>query len=131
MKQRNDLAGANSSERSEQEGAAVAIYDLTFPQIGEFRAMWLAEEWIEQNGYTVGSCQGGAPRGIMPAGYAVMKWRNLSQQDRAALYGQMTGDMRNGPVRVAIIRALPTPESTPGADSRERDGQMKKEGCDG
>jgi hypothetical protein len=98
-------ASSGSSEAVQSTDAAAPIH-MTFPQIGTFRAMTLAEEWLEANGYTVGSCQRGSPRGIMPAGYAVMKWRNLSPAERDQLSGRMTGDMRNGPVIIEITRPL-------------------------
>jgi hypothetical protein len=75
----------------------------TFDQKGDFAACYAAESWLHESGYSAGSMQRGAPRGIMRGDVLIAKWRNLSPQDRAALDGQMTGDMRNGPVTVEIF----------------------------
>ena len=81
---------------------------ITFPQIGEFRACCLAEEWCEERGISVGRMQGGDPRGLMRGDFDIQKWRNLNDNERAALHGKMTGNMREGPV---IIEMFDEPET--------------------
>jgi hypothetical protein len=62
------------------------------PQPGDtpFQCLWRVEAELERRGFSIGPCQGTMPRGIMPAEYAVAKWRNLSKQERAELAGVMT-----------------------------------------
>ena len=75
---------------------------LLFQQVGEFEACRAAEKWLAQNGYSVGRMQAGSPRGILKGDIDIMKWRNLSAEERAALHGRMTGNMRHGPVTIVI-----------------------------
>jgi len=73
-----------------------------FNEAGDFNAVNAAEKWCAENGISVGRMQRGDPRGLMYGDFDIQKWRNLDAKDRAALHGQMTGDMRNGPVVVRI-----------------------------
>ena len=75
-----------------------------FRQQGTFAALREAEQWCDDNGYSVGDLQRGAPRGILKGEYAISKWRNLDANDIAALDGQMVGDFRDGPVVVEIFQ---------------------------
>lgn len=75
----------------------------TFHEQGDFAAADAAEAWLHENGYSVGSSQRGAPRGIMRGDVLIAKYRNLTPRERAALDGQMTGDMRSGPVVIEIF----------------------------
>ena len=77
----------------------------TFKQSGDFQAMYAAEAWCAENGVSVGSTQRGDPRGLLYGDFMIAKWRNLDAAERAELHGQMTGDMRNGPVQVSICDA--------------------------
>lgn len=45
---------------------------------------------LEDAGFAVGRNQASSPRGLMFGNYDVMKWRNLSQNDRDALHGRIT-----------------------------------------
>jgi hypothetical protein len=74
----------------------------TFAQPGTFEAMRAAEAWCAQRGISVGSCERGSPRGLLYGEITIAKWRNLNRRERAELHGEMTGDMRNGPVHVSI-----------------------------
>ncbi|WP_250467671.1 hypothetical protein [Caballeronia sp. GAFFF2] len=67
-----------------------------------FEAVYSAEAWCAENGYSVGAAQQGAPRGLLRGDFAIAKWRNLSPAERLSLDGTMTGDMRNGPVTIHI-----------------------------
>jgi hypothetical protein len=79
----------------------------TFSGTGDFDAMRDAEDFLKLAGFSVASNQRGAPRGIMFGDYAISKWRNLREIERQSLHGQMTGDMRSGPVRVEIFENAP------------------------
>lgn len=83
------------------------MIEETFADAGDFRAMCAAEAWCDSRGISVGPCQRGAARGLMYGDHDIAKWRNLDQNDRDALDGVMTGDMRQGPVRIRIIDLMP------------------------
>ncbi|WP_185961250.1 hypothetical protein [Telmatospirillum sp. J64-1] len=68
------------------------MFEKIFPYDGTpFGAMWAAERWLAENGYSVGHSEKGSPRGILKGDYDIQKWRNLRPQDRAALDGEMIG----------------------------------------
>ena len=69
----------------------------------DFAAVDAAEKWIRENGYSVGSMQRGAPRGILKGDFDIAKWRNLNTKERAELDGLMEGG-RGGPVTIRIWR---------------------------
>lgn len=75
---------------------------VVFDQTGDFNACSAAEEWCEKNRVSVGRMQRGDPRGLRRGDFDIMKWRNLRQSDKDSLDGQMSGDMRNGPVTVLL-----------------------------
>lgn len=75
----------------------------TFHEQGDFAAQAAAKRWLHDRGYSVGAMQDWSPRGIMRGDIIIAKWKNLSLREKAMLDGQMTGDMRNGPVTVEIF----------------------------
>jgi hypothetical protein len=75
---------------------------VVFRNEGTFAAVGAAEDWCATYGLSVGSMERGMPRGIMFGKYTISKWRNLNRSERESLHGTMTGDMRNGPVIVAV-----------------------------
>lgn len=75
----------------------------TFHDQGEFAAKAAATQWLHENGYSVGSSCVGCPCGIMRGDVFIAKYRNLTPREKATLDGQMTGDMRNGPVVIEIF----------------------------
>lgn len=75
----------------------------TFHDQGDFAAQAAAKRWLHHNGYSVGIMQDGSPRGIMRGDVLIAKWKNLSLREKATLDGQMTGDMRAGPVVIEIF----------------------------
>jgi hypothetical protein len=81
----------------------MAFMIRTFDQPGDFAAQAAAKQWLHERGYSVGIMEADAPRGIMRGDVLIAKWCNLSPRERATLDGQMTGDMRNGPVTVEIF----------------------------
>ncbi len=76
-----------------------------FQQTGDFVAMHLAEDWCKDQGISVGSGERGRPRGLLRGDFTIAKWRNLNENERAALDGEMTGDMRNGPITIQMKAA--------------------------
>ncbi len=61
----------------------------------EFTSDKLAEQALRAAGFSVGTQQRGAPRGILHGNYLISKWRNLDRQHREMLHGEMN---RPGPV---------------------------------
>ena len=95
---------------------------ITFHDTGDFAAVRAAESWLSERGYSWGAMQQGAPSAIYKGRHLIGKWRNLSPGDRANADGQMTGDMRNGPVTITLKDgvALHLRRSDPCAGSRVR-----------
>lgn len=81
-------------------------FQKKFTATGDFKANKEAEEWCEEHGLSVGHMQGSAPRGILLGKVTIQKWRNLSEEDKDTLDGEMTGNMREGPV-VVTLKNLP------------------------
>jgi hypothetical protein len=73
----------------------------------DFSASRAAERFLKRAGFSVGREQRGAPRGILFGDYNIQKWRNLTEANRDALHGIMTGDMRSGPVSIIIFSIAP------------------------
>lgn len=66
----------------------------TFEKRDDFGAMYDAEEWLRQRGFSVGSPCRGYPRGILHGDYQIAKWRNLDRSEIIALHGVMRGNAR-------------------------------------
>jgi hypothetical protein len=88
--------------KGQASGDAAAPVIMVFALVGNFRANDAAERWLSDHGFSVGSMQRGSPRGIKHGDWSIAKWRNLPEEDRDALDGVMTGDMRNGPVTITL-----------------------------
>jgi hypothetical protein len=71
----------------------------------EWSACMAAELWCHENGISVGEMQGPAPRGLLRGDYDISKWRNMTANEKKELHGQMTGDWRNGPVKVELFKS--------------------------
>jgi hypothetical protein len=87
----------------------------------DFSGCHEAERWLDARGYSLGYMQGPSPRGILFGDYEIAKWRNLSAKEKAQLHGTMTGDMRNGPVSVALsnVDAEPAIVNPPHSGAQE------------
>jgi hypothetical protein len=85
------------------------VFESTVP----FGAMRAAERFLAERGFSCGENQRGAPRGILAGAYYVRRWSDLSDLERRALDGTMTGDMRLGPVTVTINHAATVRASWP------------------
>jgi|SRR5947209_12617624 len=84
-----------------------ADFIRTFDQTGDFAAMHAAERFLSERGFSVGSNQRGAPRGVMFGNYDIAKWRNLGADERLELHGTLIGDGRNGPLALRIYASAP------------------------
>lgn len=76
--------------------------EFIFDQEGTFKAKFAAEEWCREHGISYGSSCAMMPTGLLFGDYHIAKWRNLTALERKELHGEMTGDLRNGPVKIRI-----------------------------
>jgi hypothetical protein len=83
------------------------IDPIVFHDDEEFGASRKAISFLESRGFSVGRNQAHAPRGILFGAYDIQKWRNLRPHEREALHGEVTGDMRNGPVTIQLRENAP------------------------
>jgi hypothetical protein len=81
----------------------------TFSAEGDFDANTEAEDFLRTAGFSVGSMQRGAPRGIMFGECDISKWRNLRETEIQTLHGEMRAhrSFREGPITVIIFESAP------------------------
>lgn len=77
----------------------------------EFASDALAEEALKRAGFNVGSRERGAPRGILHGNYFISKWRNLDQQHREMLHGEMNRPDPVGTQTTVTLKAGHVPET--------------------
>ncbi len=82
----------------------------TFSQVGDFAACYAAKDWLRERGFSLGGMQADEPRAIWLGKCSISKWRGLSLAEKREMHGQMTGNQRNGPVRISICRGA-TPDA--------------------
>lgn len=75
--------------------------------IGDFAALRSAEKLLASAGFSMAPGCARQPTGLMFGDYAIAKWRNLSTQQRAGLHGVMTGDRREGPLKITLTDRCP------------------------
>lgn len=76
---------------------------IEFDQKGTFAALNAAEAWCRDNGISVGRSSATGPTALLFGKYDwIAKWRNLTENERKALHGIMTGDFREGPVIIEL-----------------------------
>ncbi|MGK0158800.1 hypothetical protein [Pseudomonas mosselii] len=78
------------------------VFTKTFDQEGTFQALYAAQNWLRENGYSYGSTCRDEPIGVMKGEWDIAKWRNLSRQDVAGLDGVLLGSPRNGPMELKL-----------------------------
>jgi hypothetical protein len=87
-----------------------AVFRRTFDGLKgvDFSAYNEAVEFLRQRGFSVGETCRGKPCGVMYGrDWDIAKWCNLTGDEQAQLHGTVTGEMRYGPVRVAIFWTAP------------------------
>lgn len=77
-------------------------FSKTFDQEGTFQALYAAQNWLRDNGYSYGSTCRGEPIGVLKGDYVIAKWRNLTRQEINELDGVVSGCPRNGPIKVQL-----------------------------
>lgn len=85
-------------------------FTKTFSEPGTFHALYAAQKWLAQNGYCFGSTCRGSPIGVLKGDFIIAKWRNLTKREIDQLDGELSGDMRNGPVTIHL-KAAPLREA--------------------
>lgn len=77
--------------------------EKTFKSTGTFTAINDATKWLQENGFSVGRMCSPDPIGFKKGDWNIMKWRNLSNDDRGMLDGRITSsDFREGDVIVTF-----------------------------
>ena len=73
--------------------------------MAEHEALRAAETWLKARGFSIGTMQSDAPRGVMLGDVRIAKWRNLDAEERADLHGHISAPgrtWRSGPVFIRI-----------------------------
>lgn len=73
---------------------------------GTFAALYAAQSFCSERGYSYGSLCGNDPVALIRGkGVLVAKWKNLTGKERAFVDGLITSpDFREGPVTVKLLR---------------------------
>jgi hypothetical protein len=77
-----------------------------FNQPGDFDAMYAAEHWLKDRGFSVGPSQVDSPRAIWHGDCDISKWRNLSPKERRNVHA-LLDDPRGGPARILLMPDAP------------------------
>jgi len=75
---------------------------IVFDNKGTFEAMYAAQQWCKDNGISYGSSCVSGPVGLLRGNYCIAKWHNLNHKERAQLDGTISGDLREGPVKIQL-----------------------------
>lgn len=81
---------------------------ILFAHLGTWAAKEACERFLRDRGFSIGISQAGAPRGVLFGNFGISKWRNLRQADRDGLHATVTGDGREGPLRLTVLPACPS-----------------------
>lgn len=80
---------------------------ITFTKPGDFQALYEAQAWCRENGFSMGSLCSPESVALMRGKVLIAKWRNLTVEERERIHGKMTGpDFRNGPVTIEIYEQI-------------------------
>ena len=73
---------------------------------GTFESMYAAQHWLTEKGYGYGSSSCGYPVAVMKGDYydygLPHKMKNFTAKEIASVHGQITGNLREGPVTVTL-----------------------------
>ena len=82
------------------------IIKKEFHEEGDFQSMYAAQHWLKENGYDYGSSSVLNPTAIMKGNYddypLPWKMKNFTAKEKKMVHGIITGDMRNGPVKIEL-----------------------------
>lgn len=72
-----------------------------------FSALTEAQAYLKERGFSFGELCVPAPIGVMFGRCAIPKWRNIDPAEIETLHGTITGDHRNGPVKLSLFWNAP------------------------
>ncbi|MPQ68303.1 MULTISPECIES: hypothetical protein [unclassified Pseudomonas] len=78
------------------------MFTKIFNQDGTFQALYAAQRWLASNGYSYGPSSAMNPIPVLKGDVCIAKWKNLTREEVAALDGQVTGNLRDGPITVTL-----------------------------
>lgn len=78
------------------------MFTKTFTEIGTFEALYAAQKWLTQNGFSYGPSCVMHPMPILKGDFLIAKWKNLTKGEIAGLDGKLEGNMREGPMTVTL-----------------------------
>ncbi len=86
----------------------IIIEQKEFKVPGTFQSMYAAQSWLHEKGYDYGSTSATEPTAIMKGNYydygLPHKMKNFTAREKAMVHGIITGDMREGPVKVCLYQ---------------------------
>ena len=84
--------------------AQYAVFTKFFTEPGTFQALYAAEKWLDENGYSYSYGPGSAmrPTSVLKGDFIIAKWKNLTRKEIAQLDGKIDGKFREGPVTVTL-----------------------------
>ncbi len=80
------------------------MFTKEFQGTGSFQAIWAAEKWLDDRGYSHGSMDRDNPIGVMLGKHMLIhKWTNMRVSERKQMDGTIESkDFRAGPVVVKL-----------------------------
>lgn len=72
-----------------------------------FSALTMAQAYLKERGFSFGAMAAPSPIGVMHGRWMISKWRDMTNDEIAALHGTLTGDHRNGPVKLTLFFTAP------------------------
>ena len=83
------------------------LESIEFKVEGTFHSYYAAQHWCKENGFDYGSTCAMHPMALMRGKYIAygipQKWKNMSDEERNTVHGIMTGDLRDGTVKIFIF----------------------------
>ena len=78
---------------------------MEFTEAGTWKAMYAAQGWLKENGYSYGSTDGLNPQGFIYQSEwpFTQKWHNMSADEKRACDGVIIGELREGPVTLLFF----------------------------
>jgi len=82
--------------------AQYAAFTKTFTEPGTFQALYAAQKWLDENGYSYGPGSAMHPMPVLKGDFIIAKWKNLTRKEIVQLDGKIDGSFREGPVTVTL-----------------------------
>lgn len=76
-----------------------------------FKAVYAAEKWLTEHGYSFGCMCYPDPIGVMKGAHNIPKWKHLTKAGIAQLDGRLTGEFRGGDITLELNEAPEGEES--------------------